>query len=793
MNNRRISAFLAILMLTPFITAVQADGTDESYLEAKSIQAIVDSINETVTLSWQNVDTFDFIILEGLKTTNYSLYRSDEPLNSSNYQQAELVRDQIQACMASDSLNICKNREHSVVYTIPPTTDGNFYYGIISTLENGSVTDNFSLGDSALQQPVYEYGSPITSPYALQATYDADNSTTQLGWIDVSRVDPTVDSNHSTSIWSHAMPANYSNWDTMNKTQIGAALPSSANSFEITHPNSLSRSIYYTVTHSFDGQEDTRFLSNNTLTQALLEDNIGSLITGNLQAQFNSSSSQTSLNWTGSLIEDVNHTLHIWHSISSISDIQADGVEELTQLSANSTHYNLTVSPGFNRESYYLITLSDELGNHQTNLTAAPSMNVHEFTLLENQNMVTDLSASHIKGVTHLTWTDLENHSEATYQVWRSTTGQITSSNFVSTNVALLATVDAGIEEYNHSLESGVSIDAWYAVTAVASFGTQNLTFPQSNISVSLNSLSNAVVEDTKSPLAPVVLGAAYHVNGTTQISWTGDGLEQGTTWEIYRNLYTDMNVESHWTLVGFLENSGTTQHTIFVSTVAQFGQTFTPVYAISGTDSFGNSIAFEDWTLSVPVLEDRTSPNVQIKLYDSEMNVETSRWFNGGETATFTNLASGAYTLKFAVIDDAVTIDYVISTDASSSTLDLSDGVPQMSLQLSKQMENITVSFTVTDATGNTAIFSTQFCTTCLIQEEVVEQIDEPIIEEEIIENQNEGDEDSNTPVFIGVIIGLVVAILFLVMRSPKPSKGLSGLPSTSEDQWISVYTREK
>ena len=82
MNNRRISAFLILLMLVPFIPPAQADGVDEPYLEAKNLQATVDTDNETVTLSWQNINTTNFIMLENLKTTNYSLYRSDEPLNS---------------------------------------------------------------------------------------------------------------------------------------------------------------------------------------------------------------------------------------------------------------------------------------------------------------------------------------------------------------------------------------------------------------------------------------------------------------------------------------------------------------------------------------------------------------------------------------------------------------------------------------------------------------------------------------------------------------------------------------
>ena len=793
MNNRRISLFLVLLMLTALLPMVQADGDEGGYLEAQNLEATVDPINQTVALSWNNVDTFDFMLLDELKTTNYSLYRSDEPLNSSNYAQAELVRNSIQACTEGDSFTTCKNKQHVVVSTIPPMTDGNFYYGVISIFENGNVTSNLTAGISALVQPVYEYGSPISSPYSLQANYVVETSTTELTWIDATRVDASLDSNHSTSIWSHSFPANFSNWETLNKTQVGSALQSGEESYEIVHSANLDRSHYYSVLHSFAGQEDTRFLSGNTLTESLVEDNIGSLITGTLQATFNASSSHTMMNWSGSIIEDATHTLHIWRSTSPITDLSAQHVEEIVQLPANTTHYNYTVALGFSGQAYYLVTLSDELGNDQTNLTSAPQTHLYESTLSLNQNIVTDLSASHESGTTHLSWTDLENHSEATYQIWRSLTGEITSTNFGTSAVVLLATVDAGVEQYDYVLALGISQDAWYAVTAIASFGTQNTTTPQTNISSALNSLDNAVLEDTKSPLAPSELGAVYHVNGTTEITWIGDGLEQGTTWKIYRNIHAQMAEESYWELVGQVENSGTTQRTLFVTTLAQYGESFTTVYAVSGTDAFGNTVKFQDWTLSSPVLEDRKSPNVQMKLFDSEMNVETSRWFDGGETSTFSHLAAGTYTLKFTSVDDAISIQYTLSTDDSTATLNLAQDLSEIEIVLSQDIENITVSFIATDLTGNTATFSALFCTTCLIQADEVDQIVEPSDDDEASNVEGEDDSTSNEPMLIGLCIALVLVVLFLALRSPKTKKTLSGLPSKSEDVWVDKYVSEK
>ena len=45
--------------------------------------------------------------------------------------------------------------------------------------------------------------------------------------------------------------------------------------------------------HSFDGQEDERFLSGNSLAQGIIEDNVGSSITGTLLVNFDDANSTT--------------------------------------------------------------------------------------------------------------------------------------------------------------------------------------------------------------------------------------------------------------------------------------------------------------------------------------------------------------------------------------------------------------------------------------------------------------------------------------------------------------------
>ena len=471
-----------------------------------------------------------------------------------------------------------------------------------------------------------------------------------------------------------------------------------------------------------------------------------------------------------------------------ITDIHADEVVEIAQLAANLTHFNFSVPTGYSGNSYYLVTLSDELGNQQEELSAAPNGFVNEFTLSSNENIVTDLAATHSMGIPQLTWTDLENHSEAQYQIWRSITGQIASTS----DGTLIATVDAGIQHYNYTLDSGVSENSWYAITAVASFGTQNVTYAQSNISLGLNSLNALLVEDTKKPVSPSTLGVNYQIDGTTELTWMGNGMETGTTWMIYRNLYSDMDEPAFWELVAQVENTVASQYTISVDSVAQTGEEVSAVYAIGGIDVFGNEVDFEDWTLSESVDEDRKAPDVQLKLYDSESSLETSRWFVGGENATFSNLQSDDYTIQFMLSDDAASVTYTISTLSQSQTVDLSQGPASIPLSLSNQTPDVTITITVTDETGNSASFYTVFCTSCLIEAETPAQVDDSSQQDDVASDDSDDDSSMQVNLLIGACVVLLLALLNMMVRGPKSAKVPSGLPTKAEDEWLSKYTQK-
>ena len=800
MRKNLVSMMLITLLLLPLIPTVQAEGEEDWTLEAREITAVVNA-NETVTISWRNINTDNASLIEDLQEANYSVYRSDEPLTSTNYLQAQLVESEIRACENTDTWSICKSKQHSINWMIPAGENSHYYYGIITTLENGSVTNNLSIGNSTLSEPVFEVGSKITSPYSLKAAYDVQNATTTLSWIDITEVDSSITNQYTTSIWSHVEAANHSSWDALSKSPVASGINAGVSTYEVVHSISVDRNIFYSVLHiRTDGTpNDVRFLSGNTLAANISEDNIGSSITGILQASSNETTQITSLNWTGAVVEDENHTLRVWRAPAPITDTTADGVEQLAQLSGNATHYNHTISTGTKGSFYYLVDAVDEMGNAQSDLSSAPAATVTEKRISVNENIVTDLSVISNQGITTLTWTDLSDHPEATYHIWRSTTSVIDTTMLA--NMSELATVDAGIESFTYNGTDGQSQDAWYAITVSASFGTHNLSVHQDEIIPTKNAWMNVITEDRVAPTAPALLTAQYQAeNATTRVTWSGADGETGTTWHIYQSLYTDataLDDESRWSKVGQLPNSGAnTSHVIYIGALQGTDTETSVVYAIRGIDSSGNEITFSGQTISNTVVEDQRGPEIHVTLTDSTGSHAGSRWFSGTEVAEITGLSEGSYTIAFSANENLSSLTYIIDEDTVVNTVQITTNTGQFVFSLTNTSSQVALVFTATDMSGNDVEFSMSLCSTCLEKGDVNNANDGSAntANDNISATENE-DSDMTMVYALAVICGiLLVALLVVSRRNNGESDTLpSGMPTKAEDSWISGYINRK
>jgi hypothetical protein len=172
--------------------------------------------------------------------------------------------------------------------------------------------------------------------------------------------------------------------------------------------------------------------------------------------------------------------------------------------------------------------------------------------------------------------------------------------------------------------------------------------------------------------------------------------------------------------------------------------------------------------------------------LFDSSESLETSRWFTGGEDATFSNLESDNYSIQFTLSEDVVSVTYVHSTQSQLQVLDLNQANPHIDVAIMDSIENISFTFTVTDQAGNTMSFDTMFCTTCLIEPQVIVEPSDTADDDEDKKKGKGSDSNENLLIGAGALIGVLV--LLLLVRKPA-KKAPKGLPSVEEDAWFGKY----
>ena len=144
---------------------------------------------------------------------------------------------------------------------------------------------------------------------------------------------------------------------------------------------------------------------------------------------------------------------------------------------------------------------------------------------------------------------------------------------------------------------------------------------------------------------------------------------------------------------------------------------------------------------------------------------------------------------MKFTFSSDVVSLTYSTSTQSESQVVDVSASSSSIDVALLEGIENITFTFTATDGSGNTMTFDALFCTTCLIEPQI---IIEPVETKDEGEDKKTDDSSSNEPLLLGVIGVLALLVLVLMLRRPPSKKPVKGLPTAEEDQWFSNYVNE-
>ena len=504
---------LLLLSIVPLSTNVIAEVVDSEDGIVLSVEN--DHINETTTLSISVPENFTLSLekFESLRTTSIFVYRYTIPVPLSpgvspfNTTLTYHLIDNLTLCGLDLLISECLGNTIETEYNM---LIGSYYVGYyLSTAETPAstrpnATSNQSqvpldwaewddtviahrpfwyLDPSLGLMPYGETGSEITAVENLSASYS--DGVTDLTW-DY----PTgLDMNHSIMIYSHDSPATRENWNEMPKTIVSSSVPAGTTSFQIDHSGTpVEREIYYSVTLLYPTSEDTRFLGSNTLTSPVWEDNVAPLFIGELSATFDAETDTTTIDWEEG-VQDDDLTINIYRS--SIAPETIDTNTLVAEVDAAQSSYELEIPLGEHRQSWYAITLQDSQGNEITSLTESSPVSDPVIESTISTTTVSGINSErYADGTVAISWDDNTNNPNALARVWRSISGPIDSLD----GVEELGITNLSNEQFLHNpLDS--QDEAWYAVTIVAAWGSEQNPWHDERLFSGINSLSQPLRE----------------------------------------------------------------------------------------------------------------------------------------------------------------------------------------------------------------------------------------------------------------------------------------------------------
>ncbi len=348
-----------------------------------------------------------------------------------------------------------------------------------------------------------EYTSEIVGVENLSASYS--DGVTDLTW-DY----PTgLDMNHSIMIYSHDSPATRENWDSMPKTIVSSSVPAGTTSYQIAHSdNSVERDIYYSVTLLYPTSEDTRFLGSNTLETPVWEDNVAPLFIGELSATFDAETDTTTIDWEEG-VQDEDLTINIYRSSMAPETIDPNAL--VAEVDAAQSSYELEIPLGEHRQSWYAISLQDSQGNEIMELTESSPVSDPVIETTISTTTVSGIDAErYVDGTVVISWDDNTNNPNALAKVWRSISGPIDSLD----DAEELGITNLSNEQFSHN-PLNAQDEAWYAVTIVAAWGSEQNPWHDERLFADENSQSQPLRE-TEEELEVVVVNFTSSVMTTT-------------------------------------------------------------------------------------------------------------------------------------------------------------------------------------------------------------------------------------------------------------------------------------
>jgi len=726
-GNRRLTLLvLSILLLSslPLVPNASADVGIPEELQAQDIDVEFDNVSETTTITWRNIEqTGGQPELFGeLWDATYHVYRHTAPITPSNIDSLSPWHSVI-ACdkdVLGGSELSCRGQGgnphpgHTATYQVGAGTNGSFFYAITTELGDGNISAPLDFNASSLYEPVVEITTPIRSPYNIQASFNPGTSQTTIQWINYNSINPVLPETGpdalQINIWQTDFMVQRSNGETLlNPATPGvtkvATLSSTATQYVLDVPPSTNREVYYSVTYLLpnwadDGSdyEDTRFLSNNAMSNALLEDNTPPDDIGFVTAQFTpneNGTGYTTILWDG-LFSEENEVYKIYRHgemfnstndpyVQLIATISEDADED--EDGAFEFHYNIPYNTY--GDFFYCVVVVDQYGAYNSDISQSSCDSVDEDADDSWVKEPTNVQATFIGNrTTRVTWTDQAGVEGERYHIWRGG-WRVQGPEFVA-NASLMwmGSVSDGVEQFDVHLEPGIqTTSTHYFVTSEALYNCPgcNGTMMYTQL---VQNWDGPVIEDTEAPSEARIsdlqmLGELKVVD----LEWINSVQEVGESYYIYRHFgdpFGDSEFAiSNYTDPGWEFYEGPIAENNFSTVIRQI-----PVpedsqrdvwYAVIVADSFGNinpTILPGIGGNTLMVTEDTQAPTITYFIADEN-----------GVALQDNSLVRGEYTLRIQVSETLEEFPIVNITTSNGGSL--TGGSEQAMVLLSQNTNN--------------------------------------------------------------------------------------------------------
>ena len=497
MRSAMLFATLLLLATVPFSNHAQSLDSSSGIV----LTAVFDDTTESTTITIYVPVTNDGTLLDELKETSFVLSRAPNGITS----EWEPAVTGIQLCDQSMTNSECSGAVIQFDYypesNLVPASPSNPAVHYTLLIEQDLPTRNEVASSCCIDEEV----SPILSVDNLTADYSS--GVTTLFW----DYPQNIPMNHSVMIYSHYDSANVENWDTLPKSIVSNSIAAGTTSYEINHSgSSVEREIYYSVTLLYETSEDTRFFTDNTLSNPVWEDNVAPIFIGELSAIFDADTDTTTIDW-GEGVQDEDLSINIYRS--SVETDQIDIHTLIASIDSGLSSYQTQVPAGEHRQSWYAIALQDSEGNEILTLSESSPVSdlVIETTL--DTTTVTEIDAERYgDGTIVITWEDDTNNPDAVARLWRSFNGPITSLQ----NVEELSYANVSNKQLAHN-PLNAQDEAWYAVTIDGAWGTEQEIWHDERLFLGLNSMSTPIRE-TEEPVEESVINFSTYVLTTSEI-----------------------------------------------------------------------------------------------------------------------------------------------------------------------------------------------------------------------------------------------------------------------------------